>query len=340
MATTRRIHDIQQKWTKAIQWVDKYRRKEPKGLEDLMKHAEGPLNKHRWDEFTEIPGADGYQTSTFKFASYLSDNKVMGTDHINMMFVHLSERAEEDPTTDEYVIIEQLRFMKAVEKVACAKKNENSERWLGRLEDKSEIETYTLLFFLYTWKKKSIGDQDNFTDCGILAANIAAHDIFADKPWNPETKARHRVEWSIIPKRVHAVEMLDRQSQPRSLSHPVDPAPDSASVQALENVVPMDVDHVEGLPPYITNSHTPMDIDLSHGYPSSNMPIMLTKKAPPNQVPEESRTQRKASSDRKNKKKRTNSGAVNEEALPRKVPKPDRDAGLREAMSFRRSLPL
>lgn len=53
-----------------------------------------------------------------------------------MMFASLSERAEEDPKTDEYVIIEQLRFMKAVEKVACAQRNEKSERWLGRLEDK------------------------------------------------------------------------------------------------------------------------------------------------------------------------------------------------------------
>ena len=61
---------------------------------------------------------------------------MMGTDHINMMFASLSERAEEDPTTDAYVIIEQLRFMGAVKKVACAKKNKKSERWLRRLEDK------------------------------------------------------------------------------------------------------------------------------------------------------------------------------------------------------------
>ena len=33
---------------------------------------------------------------------------MMATDHINMMFASLSERAEEDPKTDEYVIIEQL----------------------------------------------------------------------------------------------------------------------------------------------------------------------------------------------------------------------------------------
>ena len=41
------------------------------------------------------------------------------------------------------------------------------------------------------------GDQDNFMDCGILAANTAAHDIFADKVWSPEMKALHRVTWFV-----------------------------------------------------------------------------------------------------------------------------------------------
>ena len=41
------------------------------------------------------------------------------------------------------------------------------------------------------------GDQDNFTDCGILAANTAAHDILADKVWSPEMKALHRVTWFV-----------------------------------------------------------------------------------------------------------------------------------------------
>ena len=54
-----------------------------------------------------------------------------------MMFAHLSELAERDLMTDSYVVIEQLRFMKGVEKAACAKvKDGKSERWLARLEDK------------------------------------------------------------------------------------------------------------------------------------------------------------------------------------------------------------
>jgi hypothetical protein len=130
------IHKIQQDWKKAIEWVDE----RTGGLEQeahLRKRAKVILSNLRWNEHTDIPGADGVSTSTFSFASYLSDSKMMGTDHINMMFAHLSELAERDPVTDDYVVIEQLRFMKGVEKAACAKeKDGKSERWLARLEDK------------------------------------------------------------------------------------------------------------------------------------------------------------------------------------------------------------
>ena len=134
------IHKIQQDWKSAMEWVEKRtsggameHRKEAQ----LRKQAKAILSKLRWDERTDIPGADGISTSTFSFASYLSDSKMMGTDHINMMFAHLSELAERDPVTDSYVIIERLRFIRAVEKVACGKGgNGKSERCLARLEDK------------------------------------------------------------------------------------------------------------------------------------------------------------------------------------------------------------
>lgn len=76
-----------------------------------------------------FPGADGVSTSTFSFASYLSDSQMMGTDHINMMFAHLSELAERDPATDDYAVIEQLQFMKGVEKSACAKEKDGKSEW-------------------------------------------------------------------------------------------------------------------------------------------------------------------------------------------------------------------
>ena len=132
------IHTIQQEWKKAMQWVEE--RTSGGVLEQevhLQKRAKVILSKLRWNEHTDIPGADGVSTSTFTFASYLSDSKLMGTDHINMMFAHLSELAERDPAIDNYVVIEQLRFMKAVKKVVCLKGNDGkSERWLTLLEDK------------------------------------------------------------------------------------------------------------------------------------------------------------------------------------------------------------
>ena len=47
------------------------------------------------------------------------------------------------------------------------------------------------------------GDQDNFTDCGILAASTAAHDIFDDNIWNPNTKHLHRLDWFIKLSKAH-----------------------------------------------------------------------------------------------------------------------------------------
>ena len=111
-----------------MEWIENYSQKEPRWLEgNFVKHAKAILDKLQWDEFTEISGADGNQTSTFSFSSFLSDDRMMGTNHTNMMFASLSERAEEDPTTNAYLIIEQLRFMAAVKKVACAKKDKKSE---------------------------------------------------------------------------------------------------------------------------------------------------------------------------------------------------------------------
>ena len=127
------IHKIQHDWKKAVEWVGRT----SAGLEQeayLRKQAQVILSNLRWNKHTDIPGADGVSTSTFSFAQYLSDSKMMGVDHINMMFAHLSELAERDPTIDNYVVIEKLRFMKGVEKAVDAKEKE--ERWLTRLEDK------------------------------------------------------------------------------------------------------------------------------------------------------------------------------------------------------------
>ena len=67
-----------------------------------------------------------------------------------------------------------------------------------------------IIKYILSWIKKRFGDtykdagnslshgeQDDFTDCGILAANTAAHDIFGDSLWNPDTKGLHRVHWFV-----------------------------------------------------------------------------------------------------------------------------------------------
>ena len=81
---------------------------------------------------------------------------MMGTDHINMMFAYLSKLAERDPVIDNYVIIERLRFMKAVEKAVRAKeKDGKSEWWLGLLEDKvrsGDIKAVVLPVYLEKFK--------------------------------------------------------------------------------------------------------------------------------------------------------------------------------------------
>jgi len=47
------------------------------------------------------------------------------------------------------------------------------------------------------------GRQEDFTDCGILAANTAAHDIFNDQIWTPETKPVERMKWFLALARIH-----------------------------------------------------------------------------------------------------------------------------------------
>lgn len=112
-----RLHELQRGWKDAIQWVEEHLRNAGCEAEKgAFRNARNLLDRIRWDEQTKIPGTDGNGTSTFSFAAYLSDDTLMNTDRINMMFSHLSDRAEEDLTTDSFVIIEQLRFMEALAK--------------------------------------------------------------------------------------------------------------------------------------------------------------------------------------------------------------------------------
>lgn len=60
---------------------------------------------------------------------------MMATDHINMMFAHLADRAESDDATDDFLVIENLRFMHEIEKAKSPKHWDSpSSSFLQRLE--------------------------------------------------------------------------------------------------------------------------------------------------------------------------------------------------------------
>ncbi|KAF9554420.1 hypothetical protein CPC08DRAFT_174478 [Agrocybe pediades] len=124
------IRAIQVAWKKGVEWLDG---KITSIKENKMYIEARELTRIlRWDEKTEIPGANG--DTTCSFASYLSDDSMMATKHIDMMFAHLSDRVEMDGTLDSLVAVETLRFWRAVEKATSAKYfNAKSERFLLRM---------------------------------------------------------------------------------------------------------------------------------------------------------------------------------------------------------------
>lgn len=47
------------------------------------------------------------------------------------------------------------------------------------------------------------GNQNNYTDCGILAANTVAHDIFGDELWVPGNQTLERLRWFLCLGNLH-----------------------------------------------------------------------------------------------------------------------------------------
>lgn len=149
-----RVHGIQQDWMKSMEWVEQHlRNQKSKAMESALKETRNILDTLRWNEFMEIPGADGANTTTHTLSTYLSTNRMMSTDHINMMFSYLSERAEEDPKIDTFVAIEQLRLMQAIEKAATTK--DVSTPFLRRLEARIEKhDLQAVIFPVYMVQEK------------------------------------------------------------------------------------------------------------------------------------------------------------------------------------------
>jgi len=55
------------------------------------------------------------------------------------------------------------------------------------------------------------GNQEDFTDCGILCANTAAHEIFNDPVWTVSNKKTQRAQWfvTLIKKNIDEVSTIN-----------------------------------------------------------------------------------------------------------------------------------
>jgi hypothetical protein len=51
------------------------------------------------------------------------------------------------------------------------------------------------------------GDQNDWTDCGIVAANTAAREIFGDTKWTAERKEEERLLWFLTLVKKHVDEV-------------------------------------------------------------------------------------------------------------------------------------
>ncbi|KAG6819326.1 hypothetical protein H0H93_012927 [Arthromyces matolae] len=93
------------------------------------------------------------------------------------------------------------------------------------------------------------GQQDDYTDCGIVSANSAANEIFHDCPlWTPERKVAERIEWFIALCKAHVTDVnLDVRRIPYIVDF--EPAPYSSfpplsdfNPSVTNNVDQMDLD--------------------------------------------------------------------------------------------------
>ncbi|KAF9472306.1 hypothetical protein BDN70DRAFT_887167 [Pholiota conissans] len=129
-----------------MKWLEKER---PREIIDSFEEAQQLLHVLRWSEETEISGAN--RSSTHDFAAYLSNNDMMNTFHIDMMFAHISDRVEEDPGVDCSVAVETLRFWRELDKATSAKYFETyTSRFMHRLEKRlKDGEIAYLVFPVY-----------------------------------------------------------------------------------------------------------------------------------------------------------------------------------------------
>lgn len=143
------IHDKQDRWRKGLDWLGDRINETTASEEELEMYREARrLTKSlRWSDETNIPGA--IRNPVDIFVHYLSDNTMMNSYHINMMFAHLSDRIEKDETIDSLVAVETLRFWGEIDKAKSAKFFEKApgSAFLRRLEKRILDEELDFLVF-------------------------------------------------------------------------------------------------------------------------------------------------------------------------------------------------
>jgi hypothetical protein len=107
------VIDAQSQWGRSLTWIDGIKQANIE-LCTALQVACGQLLSLRWNEHISISGSPG-GIITRQFTHLLSDGCINDT-LIDMMFCHLSERAEQDTTLDSFMIIENLWFIHDINK--------------------------------------------------------------------------------------------------------------------------------------------------------------------------------------------------------------------------------
>jgi len=136
------VINAQAEWRKSLTWIEAMKHADTK----FLTTARHQLLSLRWNERVDIPGSPtGATTRVF---TRLLSNEWIDDGLVNMMFSHLSDRAEQDAALDGFVIIENLRFIHDIEKAASENDhNKPLTTFLKRLEDRIRNTRSDVLIF-------------------------------------------------------------------------------------------------------------------------------------------------------------------------------------------------
>ena len=136
------IYDAREEWNEAVEWLDQISTTSEGNEKNFFICARRSLETLRWNEDTQIAGAN--RTTTLAFASYLSHNAMMHTAHINMMFAYVSELAGDLEQVKTHV--ETMRFWHEMDKLKSQEDlNKPSQRFMQRIENRIAEEKITVL---------------------------------------------------------------------------------------------------------------------------------------------------------------------------------------------------